>query len=66
MVVVGVGLVGLVCVYCFVVYGYDVIFFDVWEKVGGLNEFGIVLYKFVDNFVVCEVDFILLVGGIEF
>lgn len=58
VVVVGVGFVGLFCVYCFVLKGYDVVIFDLCLKVGGLNEYGIVIYKFVDNFVVREVDWL--------
>lgn len=46
-------------------YGYDVVFFEVCVKVGGFNEYGIVCYKLVDDFVWCEVEFFLQIGGIE-
>ncbi|MFV2093139.1 MAG: FAD-dependent oxidoreductase, partial [Hyphomicrobiales bacterium] len=63
--VVGAGPAGLACAHRLALRGVEVTIFEVREKSGGLNEFGIAAYKSVDDFAQSEVDFVLGIGGIE-
>ena len=63
--VVGAGPAGLACAHRLAMKGHDVDVFEVREKAGGLNEFGIAAYKTPDGFAQAEVDYITAVGGIE-
>lgn len=63
--VVGAGPAGLACAHRLALMGHRVTLFDVHEKAGGLNEYGIAAYKTVDDFAQKEVDWLLSVGGIE-
>jgi dihydropyrimidine dehydrogenase (NAD+) subunit PreT len=63
--VVGGGPAGLSCAHRLAMLGHDVTVFEVKDKLGGLNEFGIAAYKTPDEFAAREVDYILGIGGIE-
>jgi dihydropyrimidine dehydrogenase (NAD+) subunit PreT len=45
--------------------GHDVTVFEIRDKLGGLNEYGIAAYKTPDEFAAREVEYILGIGGIE-
>jgi dihydropyrimidine dehydrogenase (NAD+) subunit PreT len=62
--VVGAGPSGLACAHRLAMHGHEVVVYDARKKAGGLNEYGIAVYKTVDDFAQKEVDFILAVGGI--
>ena len=63
--VVGGGPAGLSCAHRLAVLGHDVVIFNRDEKIGGLNEYGIAVYKTVNDFAQTEAAYILAVGGIE-
>jgi dihydropyrimidine dehydrogenase (NAD+) subunit PreT len=63
--VVGAGPAGLACAHRLSMHGHDVTIFDARPKPGGLNEYGIAAYKAVDGFAGREVDYVLVIGGIE-
>ncbi len=63
--VIGAGPAGLACAHRLALYGHDVVVFEAREKAGGLNEYGLALYKMLDERAAREVEFILGVGGIE-
>jgi len=63
--VVGAGPAGLSCAHRLAMLGHDVTVFDARERAGGLNEYGIAVYKTVDDFAQREVNFILSIGGIS-
>jgi len=62
--VVGAGPAGLACAHRLAMRGHDVVIFDAREKPGGLNEYGIAVYKTVNDFAQAEVDWLLRIGGI--
>ncbi len=63
--VVGAGPAGLACAHRLSMHGHDVTVFEARKKSGGLNEYGIAVYKSVDDFAAKEVDFVLSIGGIK-
>jgi len=63
--VVGAGPAGLACAHQLSRNGHQVTIYEAANKSGGLNEYGIALYKLVDNYAQKEVDFVLELGGIE-
>ena len=63
--VVGGGPAGLSCAHRLAMLGHDVTIFEIKDKLGGLNEFGIAAYKTPDDFAAREVEYILAIGGIE-
>ncbi len=62
--VVGAGPAGLSCAHRLAMHGHDVTLYDAREKPGGLNEYGIAVYKTTEGFAQREVDFVLDIGGI--
>ena len=62
--VVGAGPAGLSCAHRLAMHGHEVTVYDARDKAGGLNEYGIVAYKAIDEFAQREVDYILGIGGI--
>ncbi|EAR52971.1 NADPH-dependent glutamate synthase beta chain and related oxidoreductase [Oceanicola granulosus HTCC2516] len=63
--VVGAGPAGLACAHRLAMQGHKVDVYEMRDKPGGLNEYGIAAYKTVDEFAQAEVDWLLGVGGIE-
>ncbi len=63
--VIGAGPAGLACAHRLAMYGHTVIVTDARGKPGGLNEYGIAIYKTVDNFAQAEVEWLLKIGGIR-
>lgn len=63
--VVGAGPAGLACAHRLAMHGHFVTIFDVREKAGGLNEYGIAAYKTTNDFAQAEVDYILSIGNID-
>ncbi|MBV0912328.1 NAD(P)-dependent oxidoreductase [Anianabacter salinae] len=63
--VVGAGPAGLACAHRLAMHGHDVVIFEKREKPGGLNEYGIASYKTVNGYAQAEVDWLLMIGGIE-
>jgi len=63
--VVGAGPAGLACAHQLSRDGHQVTIYEAASKSGGLNEYGIALYKLVDDYAQKEIDFVLQVGGIE-
>jgi dihydropyrimidine dehydrogenase (NAD+) subunit PreT len=63
--VVGAGPAGLACAHRLAMHGHFVTIFDVREKAGGLNEYGIAAYKTTGDFAQNEVDYILSIGNID-
>ena len=63
--VVGGGPAGLSCAHRLAMLGHGVTVFEIRDKLGGLNEFGIAAYKTPDEFAAREVEYILGIGGIE-
>jgi len=63
--VVGAGPAGLSCAHQLAQYGHQVTIYEAASKSGGLNEYGIALYKLVDDYAQKEVDFVLEIGGID-
>jgi len=62
--VVGAGPAGLACAHRLAREGHQITIYESTSKTGGLNEYGIALYKLVDNYAQQEVDFVLQLGGI--
>jgi glutamate synthase (NADPH/NADH) small chain len=62
--VVGAGPAGLACAHRLAVLGHDVTVFEAKPKAGGLNEYGLALYKTPAGFAAAELDWLLAVGGI--
>jgi glutamate synthase (NADPH/NADH) small chain len=63
--VVGAGPAGLSCAHRLAMLGHDVVVMDARAKPGGLNEYGIAAYKTPNGFAQAEVDWLLMIGGIE-
>jgi len=63
--IVGAGPAGLACAHQLACNGHQVTIFEAAAKSGGLNEYGIALYKLVDNYTQKEIEFVLEIGGIE-
>ncbi|MBZ0217948.1 MAG: NAD(P)-dependent oxidoreductase [Fimbriimonadaceae bacterium] len=63
--VVGAGPAGLACAHRLAMHGHDVKIFEARDKPGGLNEYGLAVYKTVDNFAQREVAYLMSIGGIE-
>ena len=63
--IVGAGPAGLACAHQLARNGHQVTIYEAASKSGGLNEYGIALYKLVDDYAQKEVDFVLEIGGIE-
>ncbi len=63
--VVGAGPAGLACAHQLARKGHQVTIYEAASKSGGLNEYGIALYKLVDDYAQKEVDFVLEIGGID-
>jgi glutamate synthase (NADPH/NADH) small chain len=63
--VVGAGPAGLACAHGLARRGHDVVLFDARGKLGGLNEYGIAVYKTSGGFAQQEVQWLLSIGGIE-
>ncbi|MBS1958088.1 MAG: NAD(P)-dependent oxidoreductase [Bdellovibrionales bacterium] len=62
--VVGGGPAGLSVAHRLAMLGHDVEIFEALPKTGGLNEYGIAVYKMLDDFAQREVKFLLSIGGI--
>jgi glutamate synthase (NADPH/NADH) small chain len=62
--VVGAGPAGLACAHRLAMHGHEVTVFDARPKPGGLNEYGIAVYKTTGGFAQKEVDWLLQIGGI--
>jgi len=63
--IVGAGPAGLSCAHQLARNGHQVTIFEAADKSGGLNEYGIALYKLVDDYTQKEIEFVLEIGGIE-
>ncbi len=63
--VVGAGPASLACAHRLAMAGHAVTIYDLREKAGGLNEYGIAAYKTPEDFAQAEVDYILAIGGIK-
>lgn len=63
--IVGAGPAGLACAHQLARKGHQVTIYEAAAKSGGLNEYGIALYKLVDDYTQKEIEFVLEVGGIE-
>jgi len=63
--VVGAGPAGLSCAHRLAMHGHAVTVFDALPRPGGLNEYGIAAYKAVDDFAQAEVDWLMMIGGID-
>ena len=63
--VVGSGPASLACAHALACNGHDITLFEARDKLGGLNEYGIAVYKTVENFAQREIEYILAIGGIE-
>jgi len=63
--IVGAGPAGLACAHQLARNGHQVTIYEAASKSGGLNEYGIALYKLVDDYAQKEVDFVLEIGGID-
>jgi glutamate synthase (NADPH/NADH) small chain len=63
--VVGAGPAGLSCAHALARMGHDITVYDAKPKPGGLNEYGIAVYKMADDFAAREVAFITAIGGIH-
>ncbi|MCP4184909.1 MAG: NAD(P)-dependent oxidoreductase, partial [Hyphomicrobiales bacterium] len=62
--IVGAGPAGLACAHRLAIYGHEVKIFDAKKKSGGLNEYGIAVYKTVGDFAAREVEYVISIGGI--
>lgn len=62
--IVGAGPAGLSCAHGLAQEGHSVTMFEAKEKSGGLNEYGLAVYKMLDDFAAREVEYILEIGGI--
>ncbi len=63
--IVGAGPAGLACAHQLARNGHQVTIYEAAAKSGGLNEYGIALYKLVDDYTQKEIEFVLKIGGIE-
>ncbi len=63
--IVGAGPAGLACAHQLARNGHKVTIYEAANKSGGLNEYGIALYKLIDDYAQQEVDFVLEIGGID-
>jgi dihydropyrimidine dehydrogenase (NAD+) subunit PreT len=63
--VVGAGPAGLSCAHGLAREGHEVVVYDAKPKPGGLNEYGIAVYKLTGDFAQREVAFIISIGGIS-
>lgn len=63
--IVGAGPAGLSCAHQLARNGHQVTIYEAAAKSGGLNEYGIALYKLVDDYTQKEIEFVLEIGGIE-
>ena len=64
--IVGAGPASLSCAHGLAREGHRVTIFEAREKSGGLNEYGLAVYKMLDDFASREIDYITAIGGIEF
>ena len=62
--VVGAGPAGLSAAHRLAMKGHEVTVYDRKPKAGGLNEYGLAVYKTADDFAAREVDWLLKIGGI--
>jgi dihydropyrimidine dehydrogenase (NAD+) subunit PreT len=62
--VVGAGPAGLSCAHRLALLGNDVTIYDARPKAGGLNEYGIAVYKTTNDFAAREIEWLLSIGGI--
>lgn len=62
--VIGAGPAGLACAHGCAQAGHEVVVFELREKPGGLNEYGIAAYKVPHDFAQREVAFVTGIGGI--
>lgn len=62
--VVGAGPAGLACAHRLAMLGHDVVIHEARPKPGGLNEYGLALYKTPDGFAAAEIEWLLGIGGI--
>lgn len=63
--IVGAGPAGLACAHALAQEGHTITIFEMREKAGGLNEYGVAAYKVTNDFAQEEVGYILSLGGIE-
>jgi dihydropyrimidine dehydrogenase (NAD+) subunit PreT len=63
--VIGAGPAGLSCAHRLATFGHRVTVYDKNENAGGLNEYGIALYKALNDIAQKEVEYILKIGGIK-
>lgn len=63
--VVGAGPAGLACAHRLALLGHEVVVMDARPKPGGLNEYGIAVYKTPDDFAQAEVRWLLGIDGIS-
>ena len=63
--IVGAGPAGLACAHQLARNGHQVTIYEAASKSGGLNEYGIALYKLVDDYTQKEIEFVLEIGGID-
>jgi len=63
--IVGAGPAGLACAHQLARNGHKVTIYEAANKSGGLNEYGIALYKLIDDYAQQEVNFVLKIGGID-
>jgi glutamate synthase (NADPH/NADH) small chain len=63
--VVGAGPAGLACAHRLAMLGHAVTLIDARPKGGGLNEYGIAVYKTPGDFAQAELDWLLGIGGIS-
>jgi len=62
--VVGAGPAGLACAFGLARLGHDVVIHDARPKGGGLNEYGLAVYKTTGDFAQNELNWLLQIGGI--
>ena len=63
--IVGAGPAGMSCAHGLAREGHTVTIYEAKEKSGGLNEYGLAVYKMLDDFAAREVEYILEIGGID-
>ena len=63
--VLGAGPAGLSAAHRLAMLGHSVDIFDLREKLGGLNEYGVAAYKATDQFAQKEIEWLLKIGGIK-
>lgn len=62
--VVGAGPAGLACAHRLAMKGHEVTMFDRNPSAGGLNEYGLAVYKTFGGFAQAEIEWLLRIGGI--